>query len=173
MNAPDMAKEGDWAVLGSVSGLYGVRGWVKVFSHTSPKENIFNYPCWYLFRDGQWREYRLLQGRPHGKGLVASLEGVVDRDQAAELIGAEIAVPRGQLPEAAPDEYYWADLEGKDVVTLNGDSLGRVDYLFETGANDVMVVKGEREHLLPFVSQVIRSVDLEQGVITVDWDADF
>ncbi|MCW8908595.1 MAG: ribosome maturation factor RimM [Sedimenticola sp.] len=173
MSAPVTGGEGDWAVLGSVSGLHGVRGWVKVFSHTSPKENIFNYPCWYLFRDGQWREYRLLQGRTQGKGLVASLEGVTDRDQAAELGGAEIAVRRDQLPETTPDEYYWADLEGQHVITLNGDSLGRVDYLFETGANDVMVVKGDRQRLLPFVGQVIRSVDLEKGVITVDWDPDF
>jgi len=173
VNTPISGKEGEWAILGSVSGLYGVRGWIKVFSHTSPKENIFNYPCWYLLRDGQWREYRLLKGRVHGKGLVASLEGVSDRDQAAELGGAEIAVRRDQLPETAADEYYWADLEGLRVVTLDGDELGRVEYLFETGANDVMVVKGERQHLLPFVGQVIRSVDLETGVITVDWDADF
>ena len=173
MNTPAEGKAGDWAVLGSVSGLYGVRGWIKVFSHTSPKENIFNYPRWYLFRDGQWREYRLLKGRIHGKGLVASLEGVSDRDLAAELSGSEIAVPRDQLPETAADEYYWADLEGLRVVTLDGDSLGQVDYLFETGANDVMVVKGDRQHLLPFVGQVIRSVDLAAGVITVDWEADF
>lgn len=173
MSAPASGGEESWTVLGSVSGLYGVRGWVKVFSHTSPKENIFNYPCWSIYSEGCWQEYRLQQGRVQGKGLVASLEGIIDRDQAAGLIGAEIAVRRGQLPETAPDEYYWADLEGKRVVTLKGDSLGWVDYLFETGANDVMVVTGERQHLLPFVGQVIRAVDLDTGVITVDWDPDF
>lgn len=173
MSAPASGREEDWAVLGSVSGLYGVRGWVKVFSHTSPKENIFSYPCWFIYREGRWQEYQLQQGRVQGKGLVASLAGITGRDQAAGLVGAEIAVRRDQLPEAAPDEYYWTDLEGKRVVTLKGDSLGRVDYLFETGANDVMVVKGEQQHLLPFVGQVIRTVDLDAGVITVDWDPDF
>jgi 16S rRNA processing protein RimM len=163
----------DWTILGQVSGLFGVRGWIKVYSHTAPKENILNHPSWYLYRDGQWREYKLEQGKAHGKGIVAALEGVVDRDQAAALNGAEIAIPRDRLPAIPADEYYWCDLEGKRVVTLEGIELGRVDHLFETGANDVMVVKGDRRHLLPFIAQVIKEVDLDGDLITVDWDPDF
>ncbi|WP_428603341.1 ribosome maturation factor RimM [Sedimenticola sp.] len=163
----------DWAVLGRVSGLFGVRGWIKVFSHTSPKENILDHPAWFLLRDGQWQEYKLRQGKVHGKGIVASLEAVEDRDQAAALNGAEIAIPRDQLPVIPADEYYWCDLEGKRVVNLEGTELGRVDYLFETGANDVMVVKGDCQRLLPFVAQVIKEVDLDGDLITVDWDPDF
>ncbi|TVO75292.1 ribosome maturation factor RimM [Sedimenticola selenatireducens] len=173
MSAPVDKNETDWAVLGRVSGLFGVRGWVKVFSHTSPKENILNYPSWFLFREGEWQEYKLKQGKAQGKGLVALLEGVDDRDQAAELTGADIAVRRDQLPEISPDEYYWSDLEGRRVVTETGVELGRVDHLFETGANDVMMVKGERDHLLPFIGQVIKEVDLDGDLITVDWDPDF
>jgi 16S rRNA processing protein RimM len=165
--------QAEWAVLGHVSGLFGVRGWIKVYSHTSPKENILNHRSWYLNRDGQWLEYRLKQGKTHGKGIVAALEGVDDRDQAAALNGAEIAIPRNRLPEIPADEYYWCDLEGKRVVNLQGIELGRVDHLFETGANDVMVVKGERQHLLPFVAQVIKEVDLDGDLISVDWDPDF
>ncbi|MCW8847886.1 MAG: ribosome maturation factor RimM [Sedimenticola sp.] len=165
--------ETDWAVLGRVSGLFGVRGWMKIFSHTSPKENILNYPSWFLLRDGQWQEYKLKQGKLQGKGIVVSLEGVDDRDQAAALAGADIAVKRDQLPEISSDEFYWSDLEGLRVVTLAGVELGRVDYLFETGANDVMVVKGEVVRLLPFISQVIQEVDLDGDLITVDWDPDF
>jgi 16S rRNA processing protein RimM len=173
MSAPVDKNETDWAVLGRVSGLFGVRGWVKVFSHTSPKENILNYPAWFLFREGEWREYKLKQGKTQGKGIVALLEGVDDRNQAAELTGADIAVRRDQLPEISPDEYYWSDLEGRRVVTETGIELGRVDHLFETGANDVMMVKGERDHLLPFIGQVIKEVDLDGDLITVDWDPDF
>ncbi len=173
MSAPVDKNETDWAILGRVSGLFGVRGWVKVFSHTSPKENILNYPAWFLFREGEWQEYKLKQGKTQGKGIVALLEEVDDRNQAAELTGADIAVRRDQLPEISPDEYYWSDLEGRRVVTETGIELGRVDHLFETGANDVMMVKGERDHLLPFIGQVIKEVDLDGDLITVDWDPDF
>lgn len=173
MNTPAVMEGSEWTILGRISGLFGVRGWVKVFSHTSPKENILSYPSWYLFREGEWQEFKLKQGKTHGKGLVATLEGVTDRDQAAALCGVEIAIPRDQLPATDPDEYYWADLEGVRVVTLAGTELGRVDHLFETGANDVMVVKGVQEHLLPFVGQVIKAVDLDADLITVDWDPDF
>ncbi len=173
MSQPARADSADWSVLGRVSGLFGVRGWIKVYSHTSPKENILSHPFWYLYREGEWQEYKLKQGKIHGKGIVAALEGVTDRDQAAALNGAEIAIPRDRLPEIPADEYYWCDLEGKRVVNLEGIELGRVDYLFETGANDVMVVKGDSQRLLPFIAQVIRDVDLDGDLITVDWDADF
>lgn len=173
MSDPATDQQADWAILGRVSGLFGVRGWIKVYSHTAPKENILDHRSWYLYRDGAWQEYQLKQGKIHGKGIVASLEGVIDRDQAALLNGAEIAIPRDRLPEIPADEFYWCDLEGKRVVNLEGVELGRVDHLFETGANDVMVVKGDRQHLLPFIAQVIKEVDLEGELITVDWDPDF
>ena len=161
-------------VLGKIAGVYGVRGWVKIFSHTSPKENIFNYTPWQVNIAGQLRELVVLEGRPQGKGLVAHIESFDDREKVRELIGAEISVLREQLPEAGKDEYYWADMEGLEVVTLEGLSLGKVDHLFETGANDVIVVKGERERLIPFVQgQYIHEIDLENGVIRVDWDPEF
>ncbi len=163
----------DLIVLGAVSGLFGVRGWVKVFSHTSPRTNILNYPVWYLNQAGHWVAYRLRNGHAQGKGVVAQLENCLDRDQAASLLKAEIAIPRNQLPETEKDEYYWSDLEGLSVITETGIDLGRVDSLFATGANDVMVVKGERQRLVPFTHDAVISVDLTNGVITVDWDPDF
>ncbi|HXH04191.1 MAG TPA: ribosome maturation factor RimM [Candidatus Competibacteraceae bacterium] len=165
-----------WITLGRVSGLYGVRGWVKVFSETQPREGILGYQPLYLSRDGkEWQPYQVEQGRVQGKGVILKLRGCEDRDQAATLLGQSIAVTREQLPPAAPGEYYWADLIGLRVVTVAEIELGRVDSLFETGANDVVVVKdGEREHLLPFLQgSVVRSVDLEQGVMRVEWDPDF
>ncbi len=166
-------KDPRWVILGRVTGLFGVRGWVKVFSHTSPRTNILEHQIWYLSREGRWEEIRLQAGRAHGKGVVAQLEGCDDRDRAAELIGADIAIPRDRLPQAGEGEFYWTDLEGLRVRTREGIDLGRVDHLLETGSNDVMVVKGERERLIPFIDQVISAVDLDGGFITVDWDPEF
>lgn len=161
-------------ILGRINGLFGVRGWLKVFSHTEPRENIIDYRPWYLHRDGNWKPYEVRQGRRHGKGVVVQLAGIEDRDQAATLIGSDIAVDRAQLPALPAGEYYWTDLEGLKVLTLEGVALGQVSHLFATGANDVMVVRGERERMLPFVQpDVIRQVDLERGVIEVDWDPEF
>ena len=162
-----------WITLGRISGLFGVQGWVKIFSHTSPRNNILDYPIWHLIQEGKRTAYKLETGKVHGKGIVALLEGVADRDSAARLLQAEIMVPREQLPDAEDDEFYWADLEGLTVVTLEGLELGEVDHLFETGANDVMVVKGDKQRLLPFIRDVVVKVDSDKAVITVDWDPDF
>lgn len=159
-------------VLGRISGLYGVRGWVKVFSETEPRDNILSYQPWYL--GGSRTPCRLAEGRRHGKSLVARLEGCDDRSQAAALVGQEVAVRRDQLPPPRADEFYWVDLEGLAVETVDGVGLGQVDYLISTTANDVLVVKGDRERLLPFVwDQVVKGVDFERRSIRVDWDPDF
>lgn len=159
--------------LGRISGLFGVHGWVKVFSDTSPPSNILNYPNWHLCQAGVWSTRRLRDGRTQGKGIVVLLEGCDDRDQAAELVGAEVAVPRAELPIAASNEYYWTDLVGASVITLQGTELGQVQQLFSTGSNDVMVVRGERERLLPFIADTVVEVDLAHSRITVDWDPEF
>ena len=161
-------------VVGRISGVYGVRGWVRVFSYTEPRENIIRYKPWYLRKDGDWRQAELAEGHQQGKGVVARLDECDNRDQAYALMGCEIGVRRDQLPATAPGEYYWSELQGLEVVTETGESLGTVDHLLETGANDVLVVKGERERLIPFVmDQVVIEVDLERGQIQVDWDKDF
>lgn len=164
----------DPIVLGYLSGLYGVRGGLKVYSYTQPREAICEYAPWLLRIDGGWREYELIGGRRHGRTLVARLAGIDDRDAAAALLGTEIAAPRQRLPAPDPGHYYWADLVGLDVVTTQGVTLGRVERLFETGANDVMVVAGERERWLPFVMDaVVRKVDLGAAMIEVDWDPEW
>jgi 16S rRNA processing protein RimM len=160
-------------IVGRIAGLFGVRGWVRIYSHTQPLDNILGYTPWLLLQGGRWVPVKHLDGRIHGKGIVAQLEGIDDRDAAAALIGCDIAIERSQLGRTAPDEVYWADLIGLKVVTLDGVELGVVDHLLETGANDVVVVQGERERLLPYVEQVIHEVDLAGGVLRVDWDPDF
>lgn len=160
--------------LGRITGVFGVRGWLKVHSDTEPRDNILRYSPWYLQSGDAWEPRKLLDGHAQGKGLVARIQGCGDRDQAAALMGRLIAVPREQLPELEQGEYYWNDLEGLRVVTADGVELGRVSHLFGTGANDVLVVVGERERLLPYVwDQVILAVDLEAGLIRVDWDPEF
>ncbi len=165
----------DYIVVGSINGLHGVRGWVKVFSHTQPRKNILSYRTWYLLRDGQWVATKLLDGRQQGKGIVARLEGYDDRDQAATLLKTDIAIHSGQLPKAPSGEYYWAELQGLKVINAEGIELGVVDHLLETGANDVLVVmEGETERLIPYViGQFVLEVSLAEGVIKVDWDPDF
>jgi 16S rRNA processing protein RimM len=164
--------------LGRVSGLYGVRGWVKVYSNTEPREGILNYPEWLLKCAHGCRSLAVESGRRQGKSIVAKLAGVDDRDNAAMLQGCEIAVPREQFAATAPGEYYWADLEGLRVVTTQGIELGVVDHLFETGSNDVLVVVdeagGKRERLIPWhPGEVVKAVDLEGKSMVVDWDPEF
>lgn len=159
--------------IGRIVGLFGVRGWVKVYSHTRPREAILNYRPWLVGLEGATRELAVAEGRRQGKGVIARFAGYTDRDQAAALVGSDIAVRLAQLPVPANNEYYWVQLENLRVVNHAGVELGRVSHLFETGANDVMVVRGERERLIPFGAPVVRRVDLAAGVIHVDWeDAD-
>lgn len=163
----------DYVILGRISGIYGVQGWVKVYSETRVRADILGYEQWWLRRPGGWQKVRLIEGRMQGEGVIARLEGVNDRDAARGLIGTEIAVHRHELPPAKPGEYFWSDLEGLKVVNLDGVVLGTVSHLFETGANDVLVVAGERERLIPFTRDAVKEVDLAGRTLRVDWDADF
>jgi 16S rRNA processing protein RimM len=164
-----------FVTLGRVMAAYGIKGWVKVSSDTSPRENIVGYSPWHLGRRGQSRAWEVEDGRRQGKTVVAKLRGCDDRDSAEALVGSEIAVPRAQLPPTTVEgEFYWADLLGLRVETLDGVELGRIERLFETGANDVIVVAGERERLVPYLWQrVVHEVDLDAGLMRVDWDPDF
>lgn len=169
----DPSRADGLVLFGRISGLFGVQGWVKVFSHARPREAIIGYSPWLVKIGGDWREIAVAEGRAHGKGVVARLKGFDDRDAASRLVGAEIAVPLAKLSPLKKGEYYWAQLVGLEVVNLAGEKFGKVDHLFDTGANDVMVVRNGRERWLPATKQVIREVDLEAGIIRVDWDADF
>ncbi len=161
-------------VMGRIAGPYGIRGWVHVVSFTTPPENLLEYRPWYLGRDRRWQDSGIVEARRHGKGLVAKLPGCDDRDAAAALKGTQIGVHREQLPGPGEGEYYWHDLVGLRVQTTQGMELGTVDHLIDTGANDVLVVRGERERLIPFIrGQVVLSIDLAAGEMRVDWDPEF
>ena len=160
--------------VGKIVGLHGVGGWIKLESYTQPRMAIFAYRPWRLVLAGTELEVASAQGHEQGKGMVAKLPDCDDRDAVAKLVGATIRVPRSALPRPKRGEYYWTDLEGLTVLTVEGIDLGKVSHLFATGANDVLVVRGERERLIPFVTgQFVKKVDLEAGRITVDWDPEF
>ena len=160
--------------IGQVRGAYGVRGWLRVRSDCEPPERLLGYSPWHLNTAAGWRSHVLEAGRRHGSGLVAKLATVDDREQARALAGADIAIDRAQLPALAQGEYYWNDLIGLKVVTRNGEALGRVTGLMPTGANDVLVVSGERERLIPFIlDRVVLTVDMAARRVEVDWDPEF
>jgi 16S rRNA processing protein RimM len=160
--------------LGKISGVFGIKGWVKVYSSTATREAILDYSPWLLKVGAEWKAYTVINGQIQGKAIVAQLDGVDNRDLAEKLVGCTVAISREQLKPLRNNEYYWADLLGLEVVNTQGQAFGKVDSLFETGSNDVLVVQGERERLVPWIMhQVIRSVDLNEKRIVVDWDADF
>lgn len=162
-------------MVGEVAGVYGIKGWLRVRSFTDPPDRILDYGPWLVGGgDTEATPCRVRSGRRHGKGLIVSLAGIDDRDRAAALVGCEIRVTRDAFGDAGQGRYFWSDLEGLAVETDLGVSLGRVESLLETGANDVLVVTGERRRLIPFLpEQVVKSVDLESGRVIVDWDPDF
>jgi 16S rRNA processing protein RimM len=172
----------DVVTLGRVVGVFGIKGWVKVRSYSRPPDGILGYKQWLIGAEGDWQSVVLLGGRPHGKGIIASLEGYADRDQATALVGADIGIAMAELPSLAAGEYYWAQLQGLRVRDLAGIDLGVVSHLLETGANDVMVVVAEPgksestaspDRLIPYTPSVVNRVDLDAGVIVVDWDWNF
>ncbi len=183
--AGEAVASNDLLVMGRVSAVYGIKGWVKVYSFTDPMANILDYRQWRLkYPNGREETVKLESGRIHGKGLIALFSGAGSRDDAQLYVGAEIQVSNRELPEPTSGEYYWYQLEGLTVHARDEDgnesNLGKVHHLMETGANDVLVVRGasgsidRRERLLPWVEdQVVTEVNLEEGFIRVDWDPAF
>jgi 16S rRNA processing protein RimM len=173
----------DLVNIGRITAVYGVKGWVKIHSYTEIAEDVFAYNPWWLKTAHGVKQVEVDEARPHGKGFVAHIKGIDDRDQAASLTSVDIAVERDLLPDLDEGEYYWSQLEGLSVITtFNGEAqrLGRVIKLMETGANDVLVVApddqsiDQRERLIPYVpEQFILAIDLAAGEMRVDWDPEF
>jgi 16S rRNA processing protein RimM len=160
-------------VMGRIAAPYGVMGWVKIQPFTETLDGLFDYEQWWISDAAGWRVAIVEEARVHGKTVIAKFSGCDGRDAAFAMKGKEIAVARDDLPQADEGEYYWSDLIGVVVHNLQEVSLGRIGDVFATGANDVLVVQGERERLIPFVGQVVKEVDLVAGRMLVDWDADF
>lgn len=169
-----------FVVLGRFNSPFGIQGWIKVYSYTDPMENILRYRPLLVKHNGEWQPLKVTSIKKQGKGLIAKLDAV-DTPEAARLFcEAEIAVSKDVLPKLGQGDFYWSQLKDLNVFTESGELLGRVDHLLETGANDVLVVKGDSQsidqetRLIPYVPEkVVTMVDLEAGILRVDWDPEF
>lgn len=167
-------------ILGKISTAFGIKGWVRVLSYTDPITNILDYPVWQLNINGQWQTFKVKQSQLQAKGLVVLLEGINDRDAALALAHTEIAVYTDELPELEEDEHYWFQLIGLNVKNTQGEWLGQVTELLDSGGgNQVMVVEGcegsidNQQRLIPYVGAIVLEVNDDSGEIIVDWQADF
>lgn len=188
-------------VMGRVVAPYGVFGWLKIVPDTEAFDGLFDYDNWWLGKGNDWREMVVETAKVHNDVIVVKLKGIDDRDAALACKGKQIAIPRAQLPEAEENEYYWSDLIGLRVKNLQDIDFGLIVDVFETGANDVIVVKPDvvepssdetmvadkaqasktkadvkeklQERLLPFTAAVVLEVDIKAKTMLVDWDADF
>lgn len=170
--------------IGQLRSAYGLNGWLWVYSNTDPMSNMFDYLPWWLETKSGWQMVMVKRWKPHGKGLVVAIKGVDNRTMADALVGANIWIAKTQLPKAGIDEYYWSDLKGLTVVGFDEETeqeaiLGRIHEMFETGANDVMLVHAtaesvdSQERMIPWHSDVIQNVDLDAGRIYVNWGVDY
>lgn len=161
-------------IIGKVGAPHGIRGWVTIHSFTQPRENVLDYLPWRIKRANSWHELEVVEVREQHKNLLALFANCTDRNQAEAYVNAELAIPRERLPALPNNEFYWSDLTGLKVTTTTGKELGKVDHLFATGANDVLVIKGDKEYLVPYVKdRVVKNIDLQAGTMTVEWDPDF
>ncbi|MFI4917965.1 MAG: ribosome maturation factor RimM [Legionellales bacterium] len=169
-----MNNQAKWVVIGRFGRPHGIKGFVTVQSFTEPRDNILQYTDWHVSLNKTWLPIKLLCVETHVKAIIAQVEGYSERELVAKLTNAEIAVHQEQLAVLKPGEYYWHQLIGMTVVNQQAEPFGAVVEIMPTGANDVLVVQGERRHLIPYLlGQYIIDIDNSQRVITVDWDMDF
>ena len=160
-------------LIGKINGFFGLQGWVKVFSYTNPRTNILNYSPWTIRVDGNFQSIDITNGREQSKTIVVHIKGIDTREDSQKLIGKDIYIDKEQLPKLKKGEYYWHELIGFEVFNQNKEKLGLVDYFVETGSNNVLVVKGKKEHWIPYIEPYLVSVDSIKKVVSVDWDKDF
>lgn len=166
-------------VLGRIVAPFGVHGWLKIHPFGDDPKEWLSVPRWWISPDADavdeaWSLHKCEALKLHGEGVVAKFAGLDDRGSSEPLRGYFLGILHSELPKPKAGEYYWADLIGLRVVTLSNDFLGTVASLLESGANQVLVVvDGDTERLLPFVESVVSRVDLAEGMIYVDWGADW
>ena len=160
-------------LVGKINGFFGLQGWVKVFSYTSPRSNILNYSPWSIKFEDIFQEIDVIKGREQSKTIVAHIKGIDNREDSQKFIGKDVYIDKDKLPELKEGKYYWHELIGFKVINKNQENLGVVDYFVETGANDVLVVRGKKEHWIPYIEPFLISIDAQNKEILVDWDKDF
>ena len=165
-------KSGKKILVGKISNPHGIKGWVKVISFTDPIDNILSYKKWTISDNETEKTYCLEDSRIQGNKIVIKLEGVNNRDDADLLKNLQIEINRSDLPKLEENSYYWEDLVDFNVINIKGMHVGKVDSLFRTGSNDVLVIINETKQrlLVPFImEEVIKYVDLAKELISIDW----
>lgn len=157
-------------VVGKFGSTFGVKGWLKVHSYTEYGPDIIEYKPWHIANANGWNAITIEDYKVQSSGVLVKLSGIDAPEDARQFTGKEIAITRSQLPKLPSNEYYWSDLEGLNVVNTEGQDLGKVQYIMATGANDVLVVKGEKEHAIPYLPTVIKEVDMANKQILVNWE---
>ncbi|KTD05691.1 ribosome maturation factor RimM [Fluoribacter gormanii] len=169
-----MNNQENWIIIARFGRPHGVKGFVTVHSFTEPRDNVLKYENWHAFINNKWQPIKLLRAEVQNKSIIAQIEGYPERELVAQLTNIEIAVRQEQLEKLEPGEYYWHQLIGMNVINQQGKSFGKVIEIIPTGANDVLVVEGNKRHLIPYLpGKFILDVDANQQLITVDWDMDF
>ena len=158
---------------GRFGKTHGIKGWLRIISFTDPPEKIFTYQPWYIKKEQQWQQVHFENNQQHGKSYIVKLPNIDTPETAQSYVNLDIWIDHQQLPKLPKGEYYWSDLEGLQVINQSDQILGTVNHLMATGANDVLVVKNGKKHLIPYIDDVIIKVDLKEQVIRVNWDADF
>lgn len=157
-------------IIGRFGSTYGIKGWIKIISFTDPKEKILQYKPWWIEKNHRWQQIYIEDSKWHGKDIIVKLHDINDCDQAKTYTNIDINIQHDQLPKLPKGEYYWSDLKGLTVIDKSDKKLGVVDHLMETGSNDVLVIKNGKQHLIPYIDDVIIEVDLKKKIIKVDWE---
>ncbi|MGF6147038.1 Ribosome maturation factor rimM [Kingella potus] len=169
-----MAQETQWVPMGYIKGAFGIKGWVKVAADTEYADSLLDYPEWRLIKDGKTVSAVLEAGKVSGGDLQVKFQNTDDRNAAHLLRGYTVEINRSDFGETEEGEYYWADLVGMAVATPDGEILGTVSGLMETGAHDILVVKHkDGQTLIPFVEQFVGEINRDTRTITADWAADY
>jgi 16S rRNA processing protein RimM len=195
--ADEPAFPDDAIEVGRVIGAWGVKGWIRIQPFSRDPKALFSSRRWFVRppeTDGPRPAatagakplpplLRITHSKDHGDGVVASAQELPDRSAAEAMKGARIFIARSSFPTAGDGEFYWIDLIGLAVVNREGEALGTVTDLLDTGAHSVLRVRrpeatettppAEAERLIPFVAAFIDDVSLDQRRITVDWGLDY
>lgn len=180
---PSLQVPADLIQIGQLRAAYGIAGWLWVYSNTDPMANLFNYLPWWVKTPDGWKTITVKRWRTQGKGLVVLLKDIADRNAAEQLSGVDLWISKAQLPKAGLDEFYWSELVGLTVLGLDEAgqpvNLGKITELFETGANDVMVVRATadsvdgEERMIPWHTDVVKDIDLQAQTMLVNWGVDY
>ncbi len=169
-----MSTDSKRVIIGCLGAVHGVRGWLKIHSYTDPITNILEYPNWQIQHKNQWRPLDVEDSKINNNTILIKIRDINDRDIAKTYTNDLIAINREALPEPGENEYYWSDLIGLNVTNTAGIMLGKIVEMRDTGANDIIIIQGEkRRHLVPYLNHVIQSIDLDKQQMIVDWDDDF